>query len=57
VFWFGTDKGVSRYDGKTWKNFGKNEGLLDSHVYAVAITPNGDIWAGTKRGVVRIAEK
>jgi hypothetical protein len=23
-------------------------------VYAVAVAPNGDVWAGTKKGVVRI---
>ena len=54
VYWFGTDKGVSRYDGKAWRNFGRNEGLLDNHVYALALGPKGDVWAGTRRGVVRI---
>jgi ligand-binding sensor domain-containing protein len=57
VFWFGTDKGVSRFDGKNWKAFTTKEGLLDSHVYAVAAAPNGDIWVGTRRGVAIIGRK
>lgn len=56
ALWFGTDKGVSRYDGKSWKNLGVQEGLLDKHVYALAVA-GGDVWAGTKRGVVRINNK
>jgi ligand-binding sensor domain-containing protein len=57
VFWFGTDKGVSRYDGKTWRTIGTKDGLLDENVYALALTPGANVWAGTKRGVVRIAVK
>jgi ligand-binding sensor domain-containing protein len=57
VFWFGTDKGVSRYDGKNWRTIGSKDGLLDDHVYALALTPDANVWAGTKRGVVRIAAK
>jgi ligand-binding sensor domain-containing protein len=56
VFWFGTNRGVSRFDGKTWKSIGPHEGLMDSNVYALEVAPNGDIWAGTKRGVARIGE-
>ena len=31
------------------------DGLLADHVYALAATPGGDVWAGTRRGVARIA--
>jgi ligand-binding sensor domain-containing protein len=57
VLWFGTNKGVSRYDGKNWTTIGIKEGLLDENVYALAITPDANVWAGTKLGVVRIAAK
>ena len=57
VFWFGTNKGVSRYDGTTWRTIGTKEGLLEDNVYAIAVTPGGSVWAGTKRGVVRIGTK
>lgn len=53
--WFGTDKGVSRYDGKTWQRLGKADGLVDANVYALAAAPDGNVWAGTKGGVVRLA--
>jgi ligand-binding sensor domain-containing protein len=55
VFWFGTNKGLSRYDGRNFRNLGTAQGLLDHNVYALAVAPDGDIWAGTRRGVVRIA--
>jgi len=41
VMWFGTSGGVSRYDGKTWHNYTKETGLLENHVYALAVAPNG----------------
>jgi ligand-binding sensor domain-containing protein len=52
--WFGTNRGVSRWDGKAFKTFGVAEGLLDHNVYALAVGPDGDIWVGTKKGVARI---
>ncbi|MCK7534387.1 MAG: hypothetical protein MZV63_26905 [Marinilabiliales bacterium] len=47
--------GVSRWDGKAFRNLGIAEGLLDAHVYALAVAPDGDLWVGTKKGVARIA--
>lgn len=52
VLWFGTNKGVSRFDGKTWKTY--RNGLKAPNVYALAITDDGEIWAGTNGGVSRI---
>jgi ligand-binding sensor domain-containing protein len=57
VFWFGTNRGVSRFDGAAWRTIGAKDGLLDEHVYAIAVTPGGNVWAGTRRGVVRIGTK
>jgi ligand-binding sensor domain-containing protein len=54
VLWFGTNNGVSRYDGKSWHNYHKTDGLLENNVYAVAAAPNGEIWAGSRRGVTLI---
>ncbi|MCB9289743.1 MAG: hypothetical protein H6560_20735 [Lewinellaceae bacterium] len=31
--WFGTDNGVSRFDGYTFRNFGAREGLKDNVVF------------------------
>jgi ligand-binding sensor domain-containing protein len=43
--WFGTDQGVSKYDGKTFKNYrlGQTESIL--------IDKSGSIWVGTQGGV------
>jgi len=57
AYWFGTNKGISKYDGKSWKTFGIKEGLFDENVYALAVTPGDNVWAGSKGGVVRIANK
>ena len=54
VMWFGTNRGVSRWDGKTFKNFREAQGLLNDNVYALAVGPDGDVWVGTKKGVARI---
>ncbi|MBL1260735.1 MAG: hypothetical protein COB33_009430 [Thiotrichaceae bacterium] len=56
VFWFGTNKGLSRYDGKAWQTFAKGgpNGLIDDNVYAVIAHPSGEIWVGTRGGVTRL---
>ncbi|HXE50566.1 MAG TPA: hypothetical protein VN663_19475 [Ramlibacter sp.] len=28
--------------------------MLEDNVYALAVTPQGEVWAGTRRGVTRI---
>jgi ligand-binding sensor domain-containing protein len=54
VLWFGTNNGVSRYDGTSWLNYDKSNGLLENNVYAIAVSPNGEVWAGSRRGVTLI---
>jgi ligand-binding sensor domain-containing protein len=56
VFWFGTNKGLSRYDGKAWQTFSRGgaNGLIDDNVYAVVAHPSGEVWAGTRGGVTRL---
>ena len=55
IYWFGTNKGLSRFDGKNWHNWNIHNGLAGNDVYAIAIAPNGDIWVGTRGGVTRMA--
>ena len=55
--WFGTDNGLSRFDGKGWQTFDHRHGLPDSNIYDLAEAPNGDIWAGTRGAVIRIGQK
>jgi len=56
VFWFGTNRGLSRFDGKAWQTFAKDRvsGLIDDNVYAVITLPAGEVWVGTRGGVTRI---
>ena len=50
--WFGTDGGVSKFDGNTWTTYTtSNSGLADNWVSAIAIDENGDKWFGTDGGV------
>ena len=52
TIWAGTwGGGVSHYDGKTWTNYTKNEGLAGNIVYSVAQDNNGDLWFGTNNGL------
>lgn len=45
--WFGTDQGVSKYDGKTFRNYRLS--LTES----ILIDKSGSIWMGTQGGVFR----
>ncbi len=53
-FWFGTTgEGVYRYDGKSFINFTKKDGLSSNYVYSVLEDKAGSIWFGTKAGLCR----
>jgi ligand-binding sensor domain-containing protein len=50
--WFGTwGAGLSRFNGSTWQNYTKNDGLGGNFIHALAIDPEGTLWAGTDGGV------
>ena len=55
TYWFGTNQGLSRYDGNNWHTWNIHNGLPANDVYAIAIAPSGDIWIGTRGGVTRMA--
>ena len=54
VLWFGTNRGLSRFDGKQWRNYNVHSGLPSNNIYAISITDNGDVWAGTKGAVIHL---
>ncbi len=52
VKWFGTwGGGLSRFDGKEWKNYTTREGLAGNVVYAISPDPAGGFWLGTNHGI------
>jgi ligand-binding sensor domain-containing protein len=51
-YWLGShNEGVSFYDGKTFKYFGRIDGLLDNQIRSIAEDKNGTIWLATASGV------
>ncbi|NJM05899.1 hypothetical protein HC891_06405, partial [Candidatus Gracilibacteria bacterium] len=53
ALWFGTENGVSRYDGTAWASYRTADGLLDANVWAIS----GDaasVWFATSSGLSRL---
>ncbi|MEO8933413.1 MAG: histidine kinase [Xanthomarina sp.] len=42
--WFGTDKGVVKYNGNTMKTFTTKDGLATNDVWGIHPTPDGKLW-------------
>ena len=55
--WFGTDKGVSRFDGYSFQNFGAKEGLLDNVINCIQEDAAGRIWFSSMWGKLYYFEK
>jgi len=53
--WIATSSGLSRFDGRVFRNYDRREGLPVPRVDALAETPDGSIWAGTALGLARLA--
>lgn len=52
--WFGTLDGLSRYDGKSFRTYGKQNGLPSASVGSLLATRDGVLWVGTKEGLCRL---
>jgi ligand-binding sensor domain-containing protein len=46
--WFGTDEGVSKFDGTNWTTYDTLDGLASNYVRAIAIDSEGNKWFGTE---------
>ncbi|MBI3417687.1 MAG: response regulator [Verrucomicrobia bacterium] len=57
IMWFGTDGGVSRFDGKTFQSLTRNDGLLNNQILAVHRDGDGTMWFGSVAGLTRFDEK
>ena len=56
--WFGTTgEGVYRYDGKSFTQFTKKDGLSSNKVWSILEDKVGNIWIGTEDGICRYDPK
>lgn len=56
--WLGTWEGLSRFDGRTFVNFGTADGLPNPFVTGIAEAPDGALWIGTLgNGIARLRER
>ena len=52
--WFGTDRGVCRFDGRIFRTFDTGSGLADNVILSIGQDEQGDMWFGTLgHGVIR----
>lgn len=51
--WFGTQEGVSFFDGTDWTNYDVNSHpeLINNTITAIAVDADGNVWLGTDFGV------
>jgi ligand-binding sensor domain-containing protein len=42
--WFGTDRGVARFDGSSFVTYSVNDGIEENVVTDIFTAPNGDVW-------------
>src|SRR4030042_976489 len=49
--WFGTNGGISKFDGTNWTTYDTLNGLAIGYVSAIAIDAEGNKWFGTEDGV------
>lgn len=53
--WFGTQNGLSKYDGKEWTNYTttSHPDMINNTILAVEVDGDGNVWIGTDFGVGR----
>ncbi len=50
-FWFGTDSGVSKFNGKIFINYTKANGLINNNINCIEKDKDGNMWFGTDSGI------
>jgi len=49
--WLGGADGLTRFDGKNFKNYNKTDGLVDNFVLTISEDKNSNLLIGTKKGI------
>ncbi len=50
ILWIGTDFGLSKYDGNSFKNLYKKDGLPSNRVWALSVDEKNTVYAGCYKG-------
>ena len=55
VMWFGTQNGISKFDGINWTNMTTttDTALISNTITAIKTMSNGDLWVGTDFGICK----
>jgi signal transduction histidine kinase/CheY-like chemotaxis protein/streptogramin lyase len=53
--WVATDNGLFRYNGRRFERFGREDGLPQDDVTALAVSARGPVWAGTPVGIAYLS--
>lgn len=49
--WFGTQSGISVFDGSSWISYTTENGLVSNNVLSLATDQDGVVWIGTDSGI------
>ncbi len=50
-FWFGTDSGISKFNGRKFINYTTKQGLVNNHINCLEEDSDENMWIGTDSGV------
>ncbi len=50
-YWFGTNNGLTFYDGKNFKSFYETDGLANAFIYSILKDSIGNMWMSTNKGI------
>ncbi|MEN8227742.1 MAG: two-component regulator propeller domain-containing protein [Bacteroidota bacterium] len=49
--WFGTQAGISVFDGSSWISYTTDNGLISNNILSLATDHDGIVWIGTEEGI------
>lgn len=53
TLWVSHLNGITQLRGKSWKTYTTSDGLLDDQIFSLGYGPEGTLWVGTAKGVMR----